>query len=1102
MPAIIARSDYWPEPVAIISTQPDSPSSFVTIEAVGLETRTHYAATLPLQDWEVLEFQKVAYMFDGEARPFRLAIEAERLRLAYTADPLLAANNARVDLLPHQMEAVYGVMLPQPRIRHLMAHDAGAGKTIMGGLLYKELLSRHPDLRTLIVAPAALTRQWQRELRDKFFVDFEIVDRLSLKGDTQVWTSSKHLITSIPFARQPEVRATLANVPWDLVLVDEAHHMAGYEDRETLAYKLGRVLSRNTQHLVLATATPHKGDRENFLKLLQLLDEGIYDPAIVNERAPGQRGNSLMLRRLKEEMVDFDGNPLFKKRQVETHMHVIANNPPEMDLYKALTEYINDIYGAAERIGGATKTNTQFAMVILQRRMASSFAALKQSLLNRQNSLILSTEAEPTAEFNWVDIEEEFEDVRWQTEAQAEQASPSRTRAEREKEIAELGRLLAMLDAVHQTGRETKVEKLREIIAGADITPDSGEKLLVFTESKDTLLFLRGLFESWNFTVTQIDGSMSQEKRLQAEDDFRQRCQIMVATEAAGEGINLQFCAHMINYDLPWVPTRLEQRMGRIHRYGQKRVARIFNLAAADTREGQVLIGLLERLDEMRIHLGDQVYDVISTLVSDKALEQLMAQVATADIMDDAHEHALRQLRDVVQQGKQRRDEWEQPAFAISEEEFVEMKEASRQSRLTPEYAQHFFVDALGELHETPTALPEDNQTREPGDAVILSLAIIRSSIARLLGLPVKRSQVFTFRRAGLDERPDATYLAIGTPIFDQLLAMAEERWTDALHKGAKFIDLKLAPGEAYLLWFLATQVRDGRDQPVEEQLIAIRQTPQAMQNVPASRLLDLAPTDEPFLVPDLLRELAQKPQPTIDWSIEHVQLPWLEQIRRRRAVITELRREPMLHDAAAAEHAAQEAYADAAFTDDDTADTERQLERAQERLRMLQKQYDREAACSLGSTRVIGLAAVFSLVGEPEEELVDERPRIADAAMRHVVKYEQRLGRATRDVSGEHTDYPYDLHSSGPGGVRCIEVKGATSGGIFLTETEQRAAQRLRDAYYLYIVRDPLAEHPHLTIVRDPWAKMTHDNVLHSGVRYLYNPATWQAAADEETTL
>jgi hypothetical protein len=254
--------------------------------------------------------------------------------------------------------------------------------------------------------------------------------------------------------------------------------------------------------------------------------------------------------------------------------------------------------------------------------------------------------------------------------------------------------------------------------------------------------------------------------------------------------------------------------------------------------------------------------------------------------------------------------------------------------------------------------------------------------------------------------------------------------------------------------------------------------------------------------VPDLLRELAQKPQPTIDWSIEHVQLPWLEQIRRRRAVITELRREPMLHDAAAAEHAAQEAYADAAFTDDDTADTERQLERAQERLRMLQKQYDREAACSLGSTRVIGLAAVFSLVGEPEEELVDERPRIADAAMRHVVKYEQRLGRATRDVSGEHTDYPYDLHSSGPGGVRCIEVKGATSGGIFLTETEQRAAQRLRDAYYLYIVRDPLAEHPHLTIVRDPWAKMTHDNVLHSGVRYLYNPATWQAAADEETTL
>ncbi len=153
--------------------------------------------------------------------------------------------------------------------------------------------------------------------------------------------------------------ASLANVPWDLVIVDEAHHMAAYEKTETLAYRLGRILSRNTNHLVLATATPHKGDPKNFLRLLQLLDEGIHDPAIVNHREPGRRGNPLMLRRLKEEMVDFDGNQLFKPREVETRVHSIGKNPPEMELYTALTEYVNKTYRAAEKAGGQVKVNTR-----------------------------------------------------------------------------------------------------------------------------------------------------------------------------------------------------------------------------------------------------------------------------------------------------------------------------------------------------------------------------------------------------------------------------------------------------------------------------------------------------------------------------------------------------------------------------------------------------------------------------------------------------------------------------------------------------------------------------------------------------------------------
>lgn len=1105
--------DYWPEPVAIITAQPDLPESFITIEAVGLNTRTHYTTTLPLADWQALEVREAAYTFDGLAQPFRLALEGERLRLAYTADPLLAANNTVVDLLPHQMEAVYGVMLPQPRIRHLMAHDAGAGKTIMGGLLYKELASRQPDMRTLIVAPAALTRQWQRELRQKFLVEFEIVDRESLQKDIEYWNSSNQLITSTPFARQRDVQATLANVPWDLVLVDEAHHMAGYGDRETLAYELGRILSRNSKHMVLATATPHKGDRGNFLKLLQLLDDKIYDPVIVNQRAPDQRGNPVMLRRLKEEMVDFDGRPLFEKREVKTRMHTIADNPPEMELYKALTQYIDKIYRAAERIGGTTRVNTEFAMVILQRRMASSFAALEQSLHNRKNGLLFQAQLE-LSELKWAELEDEAEAQRWQKEQQAESASPARTKEERDKEVAELDALLALLDGVRRTGRETKVEKLQEIMVEMGISLENGEKLLVFTEAKDTLVFLRRLFEDWGYVVTQIDGGMVQEARIKAEGDFKNHCQIMVATEAAGEGINLQFCAHMINYDLPWVPTRLEQRMGRIHRYGQTRVARIFNLVAADTREGQVLAGLMERLDQMRVDLGEGVFDVVSTLISDSGLEKLMAGVSTSSPTDDSHEKALRSLMAKIEEGARQQKEWREQSFAISNETFIEMKEASRQSRLTPEYAQHFFVDTLVELNETPVTVPEENQTREPGDAAVIALAVQRAGIARELGLSARSNRLFTFHRdvvaqsgaaqSGAAERKEVTYLALGTAIFDRLLTVVQTRWGKTLRQGARFIDLALPPGDAYLLWFLAAQVRDGRDEVVEEKLFAVRQTSEGLQTVSAACLNDLVPTDDDFLIPEWARERAADPQPVLHWSAQNQQLPFLESARRRRGRITDLRREALLKDAWQAERVAQDKNNEAAFfgEGEESRTAEQQLIHARRRVSELEYQFDHEAACSLGPAEVLGVAAVFSLVGVPEAELVDERPTIAAAAVVHAVAYEERHGRQTKDVSGEHTNYPYDLHSIGPGGPRCIEVKGTTTGRILLSETELRAAQRLRQNYYLYVVGDPLGEHPALTIIRDPWAKMAHDDILYSGARYVYNAFTWRAAADEDTPL
>jgi superfamily II DNA or RNA helicase len=1098
----ILKGPYWPEPISIVSHFQSS-HGFVAVEAVGLDTRQHYTTTLPSSVWETLRAEGAEYTFNAPAQPFRLALEAERLRLAYAADPLLAANNARVHLLPHQIEAVYGYMLPQPRIRHLMAHDAGAGKTIMGGLLYKELASRESTLRTLIVAPAALTVQWQREMREKFLVEFDVVDRDQLRGNGQIWSESPRLITSLPFARQADVVATLANVRWDLVIVDEAHHMAGYEKRETQAYRLGCILSQNTKHLVLATATPHKGDTANFLKMLQLLDDGIHDPGIVSHQLPGQRGTPLMLRRLKEEMVDFDGNDLFKPRQVETRWHAIGANPPEMALYTALTDYVSKTYRAAERIGGQVKVNTEFAMVILQRRMASSFAALRESLHRRREGLMLAIESlEPG--MDWGELEEQPEGERWTRERQAELATPAKTAQEREKEIAQVDELLEKLEAVGQSGIETKMEALRQILGETGVSPGNGEKLLVFTEFKDTLDFLRGLFEGWGFSVTQIDGSMDHDLRRQAEADFCDTRQVMVATEAAGEGINLQFCATMVNYDLPWVPTRLEQRMGRIHRYGQKRVARIFNLVAADTREGQVLAGLLNRLEEMRTHLGDQVFDVVSALVSDAQVEKLMAQAATAPTTEASQDRALQTLIQAIEAGEARYRQWQEHPFAISTEQFRQMQQASRQSRLTPEYAQHFFVDVLSELHEVPVALEDVDQPA--GDAVAFSVALRRNNIAQVLGLPTRKRQIFSFRDDATAEDTEARFLALGTDLFDRALRLVRERWGDALQRGAKFIDVDLPPGASYLLWFLATEVRDGLGQQVAGRLFAVKQTMEGLCPAAASSLIDLILADT-FLIPETLKDLAQTPQPVIEWSINEQQLPFLQEVQQQREFITGLRQEPLLADAQAAVQETDRTYNELVFASFDAdaqalRQAEVRREEAQARVAALNRQFEHEGACSLGPTRVVGVAAVFSLAEPPEQDLSDERPDVAAAAERWVLEYERRQKRSVRDVSGEHDKYPYDVHSTGPGGVRCIEVKGTTTGRIMLRENQRRAARRLGKSYFLYVVHDPLGEHPRLTIIRDPLSRLDHDEVLYSGARYVYNSTTWHAAADEEISL
>ncbi|MBU0495555.1 MAG: DEAD/DEAH box helicase, partial [Chloroflexi bacterium] len=634
----ILSGPHWPSRVRVVRVEPRG-ATRVLVEAVTLDEHARLISRLLKHEGLAglaVEAETDRPTLTGDPAGFRLAAEATRIRLAYTHDPQFAVSVARIDPLPHQLEAVYHYMLRQPRLRFLLADDPGAGKTIMAGLFLKELKLRGAITRTLIVAPANLAPQWQRELITKFDEPFDLVDRAALNArGSRAWEIADQCVVSLDFAWRADVLESLARAHrWDLVIVDEAHKMAAYQRgsklERTRRYRLGEFLTDHTEHLLLLTATPHKGDPENFRLLLQLLDPDLFADTEILARAVRRQENPIFLRRLKEDMKGFDGRPLFPPRHV--HTLGVELTPAEQRLYEDVTRYVTVNFNRAL---AEDNRNVTFALIVLQRRLASSIRAIQRSLENRRDRLATlrdEVQANPdllaAARRGDPAPDELSEDApeqeRWEAEERALRFTVARNLGELEAEIAILSSLAAQAQAVEERGPERKLDELRQVIANIDLF-HSGEKLLIFTEAKDTLDYLAENLVDWGLTVTSIDGTMAPPERYRAEQTFHDAVQVMVATEAAGEGINLQFCHLMINYDLPWTPTRLEQRMGRIHRYGQQYEVYIYNLVATSTREGMVLHALLDKLERMREGLGqDRVFDVVDQLLEGVPLERLI----------------------------------------------------------------------------------------------------------------------------------------------------------------------------------------------------------------------------------------------------------------------------------------------------------------------------------------------------------------------------------------------------------------------------------------------------------------------------------------------
>jgi SNF2 family DNA or RNA helicase len=572
----------------------------------------------------------------ADPEKIRLLVESARIRLAYTHDRHFAVSLSGIRTLPHQIEAVYLRMLPQPRLRFLLADDPGAGKTIMAGLLIKEMRLREAIDRVLILCPAPLTIQWQDELLrwfgEPFDMIFSAVDQQQLVNP---WRRANQVIASLDYAKQSDVRERVWSERWDLVIIDEAHKCSAYtkssvgrsdETEKTKRYQLAERLSANADNVLLLTATPHHGDDDRFAHFVRLIDPDIFpEPHRIGDQAKQIRRDVLRLgpecpwalRRLKEDLRDLRGRRLFPDR----HAHTVTFrlNREEYDLYKTVTAYINEFMpqGVGRRQGSAALARTVF-----QRRLASSTMAIYESIrrrLERQKNLLEELEVLPAAQRarrlaqlqgRLDDVEQEEDDL---DDADRDRLADEFTSAvevdQLRAEVAALQDLVAQARRVRDHGDDSKLAALRHCLERAEFRElsDGRGKLLLFTEHRDTLNYLCEQLQGWGFTTCQIHGGMNPHERKRTQELFRAERQMCVATEAAGEGINLQFCRLLINYDLPWNPTRLEQRLGRIHRIGQERDVHVFNFVAGESEDGQAIVEgrilerLLSKLDQMRL---------------------------------------------------------------------------------------------------------------------------------------------------------------------------------------------------------------------------------------------------------------------------------------------------------------------------------------------------------------------------------------------------------------------------------------------------------------------------------------------------------------------
>ncbi|NLN59465.1 MAG: DUF3883 domain-containing protein [Deltaproteobacteria bacterium] len=1087
-----------------------------TVGLVGTHTERFRKVTLTKQDIKGLTIHDSGFTFAGDGHLLRLGLQAYSLGIAWEFDPYFGLSISRVDPLPHQLEAIYDYLLKLARVRFLLADDAGAGKTIMAGLLIRELQLRGLAERILIVCPANLSFQWQRELKEKFDEKFLVLKGGDIRDQFGVnqWLEQKKVITSLDLAKRTEILPGLRQVHWDLIIVDEAHRMSWTPPaRKTARYALGELLRDTSDNILLLTATPHKGDPVNFSLFLQLLDADAYADVRSIHEAMERRRAPFYLRRTKEAMVYFperraDGTWVAEKIFTKRIPHTVdfQIDGPEFDLYREITRFVKRQSAKAAAQGDDPRARAVgFLMSLYQRRLASSTYAMRRSLENRARRLEESIKkAQALARLAPPDlpdpeeIEEMEENERERLEEMLEAITLAGNAEQIREEIAELRGLAEQARAVEDSEAEAKLSKLKDLLHQEGFFDHPEQRLLIFTEFKDTLDYLSQNLKTWGFKVGCIHGGMRPGSRnepgtrLFSEQQFREgEIQVLVATEAAGEGINLQVCNILFNYDIPWNPNRLEQRMGRIHRYGQRKDCLIFNFVATNTIEGRVLQRLLEKLQEIRDALDDDaVFNVLGEVLPTAHVERVLRDYYSGKLGDaDLEERLLENVdegrfRAICQNALEGL-----AAKKLNLEMLIERRARAQERRVVPETIARFIREASEYVPLKLKIIEGMDHTFEPARTPPALQRHEREPDWKLPALASKYPRCSTDREAA--ETHNLEWVTPGHPLFEALRRHACSKAAEVFGKGACFYSLQHEKPSR--VDFYRARVVDGLGHIVHERLFALELIG---DSEPRLREPNMLGNFSPAAPPEQLPAIAAAPEPS-EWLHKSALQPFLEETREER--LAEVQR-IVEHVELSLTELLQRADEEIGKANEDKekgiAGADGRLAQAENRhaellARRERRRQELERQRSLSLQAVERIASVLVLP-HPEREAPDVRhmrPNLETEAiaMQVVMEHEQAQGRQVYDVHEKNLGYDITSLDLNSGELRLIEVKGlaAATGTILLTPNERRVAEDRRDCYWLYVVTNclpdpqtgathPIMQEPIKDPARFPWREVT----------------------------